>query len=103
MKQARLILFILLILGLVIAATFTRGVAVRAIAKPLADVFSISWWTMDNGGGVSQGSPYQISGTAGQPDAGDTTGGTYNLSGGFWSGLVYYVTRLPLVSRGGSP
>lgn len=103
MKQARLILFMLMIICLIIAATLTSGVAVQAMTKPLADVFSISWWTVDNGGGASQGGPYQISATAGQLDAGDSAGGTYILRGGFWSGSVYSVTLLPVVNRGGSP
>jgi hypothetical protein len=103
MKKVRLILFMSIILCLVIAAAGTSSVAIRAMAKPLADVFSISWWTVDNGGGVSQGGPYQINGTAGQPDAGNSAGGTYNLSGGFWSGSVYLVTRIPMVSRASSP
>jgi|APFre7841882724_1041349.scaffolds.fasta_scaffold04584_3 hypothetical protein len=97
--KTRLFLFLLIILCLVIAAMLTNGVSLRAMAQPLADVLSIPWWTVDNGGGVSQGGPYQISGTAGQPDAVNSAGGTYNLNGGFWSGSVYFSTRLPLVSR----
>lgn len=48
--------------------------------------YSIDWYTIDGGGGTSTGGLYSISGTIGQPDAGETmTGGTYSLTGGFWS------------------
>ncbi len=40
--------------------------------------------TVDGGGGVSQGSGYELSGTAGQPDAGSMAGGAYTMTGGFW-------------------
>ena len=103
MKQRRLILFMLIILILGMAAVGTGRAVLRVVAQPLADVFSISWWTVDNGGGVSQSGQYQVKGTAGQPDAGISSGGTYKLSGGFWSGAVFYVTRLPIVTRGGAP
>lgn len=47
--------------------------------------YSIDWHTMDGGGGVSTGSVYTVSGTIGQPDTGTMSGGTYSISGGFWS------------------
>lgn len=48
--------------------------------------YSISWYTIDGGGGTSSGGPYQLSGTIGQPDAGYHDGGSYELLGGFWVG-----------------
>ena len=103
MKRLKLIILMVMMLSFMFTMTDAGRAAIRSAAKPLADVFSISWWTVDNGGGVSQGGLYRISGTAGQPDAGKSTGGTYDLSGGFWSGSLNYMTRLPMVSRGGSP
>jgi hypothetical protein len=51
-----------------------------------AQSYSIDWFTIDGGGGVSTGGVYQVSGTIGQPDAGAAmTGGNYSVSGGFWS------------------
>ena len=49
--------------------------------------YSVDWHTIDGGGGTSTGGVYTVSGTIGQPDAGQMSGGTYTLSGGFW-GIV---------------
>ena len=47
--------------------------------------YSIDWFTIDGGGGTSTGGVYAVSGTLGQPDAGQLRGGNYTLEGGFWS------------------
>ena len=51
----------------------------------LAPPYTIDWWTVDGGGGDGSGGAFDLSGTAGQPDAGILGGGT--LDGGFW-GLI---------------
>ncbi len=48
--------------------------------------YSISWHTIDGGGGQSSGGPYMLTGTIGQPDAAYSAGGNYELLGGFWPG-----------------
>lgn len=48
--------------------------------------YSISWYTIDGGGGTSSGGSYQLTGTIGQPDASYHDGGSYELLGGFWVG-----------------
>ena len=48
--------------------------------------YQLSWSTIDGGGGVSSGGPYVLSGTIGQPDAGNLAGGQYEVLGGFWPG-----------------
>ena len=67
---------------------------------------SLSWWTVDAGGGSSKGGVFALSGTVGQPDAGAMQGGSFTLSGGFWnsarsgiSGRSGYVHYLPVVRR----
>ena len=50
-----------------------------------AQTFSVDWFTIDGGGGPSPGGGYSVSGTIGQPDAGRMEGGSFVLSGGFWS------------------
>src|ERR1039458_10319279 len=51
-----------------------------------AQSYSIDWYKIAGGGGTSTGGTYQVSGTIGQPDAsGAMTGGSYSLTGGFWS------------------
>src|ERR1039458_9241781 len=48
--------------------------------------YSIDWYKIAGGGGTSAGATYQVTGTIGQPDAsGAMTGGSYSLTGGFWS------------------
>ncbi len=58
------------------------------VALALAQAsFQLDWWTVDAGGGQLQGGAYTLTGTLGQADAGEWSGGGYQLLGGFW-GLV---------------
>jgi hypothetical protein len=51
-----------------------------------AQSYSIDWYKIAGGGGTSTGGVYTVSGTIGQHDAGgQMTGGSYSLTGGFWS------------------
>lgn len=53
--------------------------------------FEIPWYTMDGGGGTSTsaGGTFELSGTIGQPDAGQVmSGGSFTLTGGFWFPVV---------------
>jgi len=46
--------------------------------------FSLSQWTINNGGGESSGGSFAVSATLGQPDAGVLmSGGQFGLQGGF--------------------
>ena len=48
--------------------------------------YSIDWSTIDGGGGTSTNGQYSLSGTIGQAEAGGMmSGGSYSLTGGFWS------------------
>lgn len=48
--------------------------------------FKITKSTIDNGGGVTAGAGYKMTGTTGQSDASvKVTGGGYQLTGGFWT------------------
>ena len=50
--------------------------------------FDLTWFTVDGGGASGLGGGgFTLSGTAGQPEAGATSGGGYALVGGFWAGL----------------
>ncbi|MBI5030039.1 MAG: hypothetical protein HZB51_05895 [Chloroflexi bacterium] len=69
-------------------------------AKP-ADTYTIDWYTINGGGTMStSGSPYTLSGTIGQSEAGAISGGNYKLSGGFWS-VIDSLSKLflPLILR----
>jgi hypothetical protein len=89
LRQAGRILFALAALVLLTSVVLAQG------------GYDISWFTVDGGGGSSSGGPYTLSGTAGQPDAGMLSGGTYALTGGFWPGPAPppYAVYLPLVLR----
>jgi len=58
--------------------------------------FTLSWFTVDSGGGTSSGGGYTLRGSIGQADAGRLTGGVYTLNGGFW------VLPAPIISPEGS-
>jgi len=63
-----------LILSLTALATFSDG-----------QEYQIARSTIDGGGVMrSTGGAFELSGTAGQPDAGVMTGGVFELTGGFW-------------------
>jgi hypothetical protein len=65
-------------LTLIIAALFLSSVSYGD--------YQIVWSTFDGGGGQSSGGQYVLTGTIGQPDAGYSEGGNYELLGGFWPG-----------------
>jgi len=55
----------------------------------LAGDFEITRSTIDGGGAMrSAGDTFELSGTIGQSDAGSMTGGSFDLSGGFWFPLA---------------
>jgi hypothetical protein len=60
------------------------------VATARAQPYSVDWYTIDAGGGTSQGGAFTLTGTIGQPDASPVTlsGGDYTLQGGFWPGIV---------------
>lgn len=64
-------------------------------ASAMQAQFEISRYTVDGGGGSSEGGGFKISGTVGQPDAGHHSGGEYEIFGGFWLGEVETATPTP--------
>jgi len=63
-------MIIILVVALILLAPIALAVA--------TDGYDLSWWTADGGGGSSAGGSYTLSGTAGQPDAGLLTGGSFS-------------------------
>ncbi|MCG3131851.1 MAG: hypothetical protein FLDDKLPJ_02661 [Phycisphaerae bacterium] len=56
-----------------------------------AQDYAIFWFTIDGGGGIGGGDGFELSGTIGQADAGPATpmtGGSFELTGGFWPGAA---------------
>ena len=51
--------------------------------------YTISWFTIASGGGNATGGNFALEGTIGQHDAGPVmTGGEFQLTGGFWAGVI---------------
>ena len=51
--------------------------------------FDLTWYTVDGGGSAFLvGGLFQLGCTGGQPDAGSLSGGEFELSGGFWAGVL---------------
>jgi hypothetical protein len=64
-----------------------------------AQLYSIDWHKVAGGGGTSTSSVYSVSGTIGQPDASSAmSGGTYSLTGGFWSLYAVQTPGAPLLT-----
>ena len=64
-----------------------------------AQSYSIDWFKVAGGGGVSSNATYQVSGTIGQQDAsGAMTGGNYSLTGGFWALYAVQTPGAPLLT-----
>jgi hypothetical protein len=66
--------------------------------------YSLTWWTVDGGGGTSsdRASRYTLTGTIGQSEASGTlSGGDFTLVGGFWAGggTARHIIYLPIVLR----
>ena len=76
MRKRISVLFVMILFGLLLTC------AVLAAAGEL----SLSWWSVDGGGGQSIGGEYTLQGAIGQPEAGTIEGGDYSLTGGFWAG-----------------
>lgn len=91
----------LMILSAVMVALILFLVAGSTLAEPLS--FSLPWWTVDGGGGTSSGGDFALSGTIGQPEAGEVQGGNYTLGGSFWGGgslpADQYNIYLPLIFK----
>jgi hypothetical protein len=66
------------------------------VPSGFAQQYSISWFKVAGGGGTSSNGQYTVSGTVGQPDASVAmTGGSYSVTGGFWSLFAVQTTGAP--------
>jgi hypothetical protein len=71
------------------------GLAFGAFAQN----YSIDWYKIAGGGGTSTNAQYSITGTIGQPDAaGPSIGGSYSVTGGFWSLVAVQTYGAPLLT-----
>ena len=73
-------------LALVLQVSLMIGVCCTTVTAQSGGGYDLTWSTLDSGGHSSTVvNGYQLEGTIGQADAGALSGGTYVLSGGFWS------------------
>ena len=78
-------------LGIVCAVLFAWNATAQS--------YSIDWYKISGGGGTSTNGQYSVSGTIGQHDSGGPmTGGSYSLTGGFWSLYALQTPGAPLLS-----
>jgi hypothetical protein len=73
--------------------------ATLVFASVASGDYQIVWSTIDGGGGQSSGGQYVLTGTIGQPDAGYSAGGNYELLGGFWPGGPLCLVDFPDFTR----
>jgi hypothetical protein len=77
----------------------TLAVFTISVVQLGAQTYSIDWHKIAGGGGTSTGGVYAVSGTIGQPDASSAmTGGSYSLTGGFWSLYAVQTPGAPLLT-----
>ena len=78
---------------------FVIAAALLLPAGAEAQNFSINWYKVSGGSGMSTGGVYAVTGTAGQPDAGPVlSDGYYTLTGGFWSLIAVQTAGAPFLS-----
>lgn len=76
-------------LGILLLALMIVAHRNPVAAAPSASTYAVTWYTTDNGGGISSGGNYGVSGTIGQMDAAaTTTGAEHELGNGFWSAFI---------------
>jgi len=64
-----------------------------------AQNYSIDWYKVAGGGGTSTSAVYTVSGAIGQHDAGGPMlGGSYSLTGGFWSLFAVPTAGAPMLT-----
>ena len=74
---------------------FLLGLSLCLLTGTAAAQYSIDWWTVDGGGGISTGGVFKVSGTIGQPDAGPMSGGSFTLTGGLWAAAAVQTLGAP--------
>ena len=64
----------------------TIALLVLILSLPAMADYEIRWHTIDGGGGTSSSGQYIVTDTVAQHDAAVSSGGSYELLGGFWPG-----------------
>ncbi|MCB9420736.1 MAG: hypothetical protein H6667_13090 [Ardenticatenaceae bacterium] len=71
-------------------------------AAPATNTYAVTWYTADNGGGISSSGSYEVAGTIGQPDTAPAAASAdYGLESGFWAAFMemIYQVFLPIAIK----
>lgn len=80
----------------ILALLLSTGAALASSGGP----YELSWFNISSGSSRAAGSGYGLFAAAGQPDAGQASGGSYQLEGGFLvSSVSYQNLYLPVLRR----
>jgi len=117
MQNKRNFLFFMIGLAaaLSLSAAFTRSNVLQGLAAPLTNPasqekpssaeiaetgYTLTWSTIDGGGGEGKGGSYELKYTIGQPDATQSEGSPFARHGGFWPGVIqFWLNFLPIAIR----
>jgi len=83
----------------------TLGTLLLTMSAAPAQNFAVDRFVLSGGGGTSTNGAFSLTGTVGQPDAGQMVGGSYALAGGFHSvALAIQTPGAPLlkITRAGN-
>ena len=81
-----------------LTALFAIVLSLGAVLAATAQNYSVNWFAVAGGGGVSTNGSYSVNGTIGQADAGTMTGGKYAVDGGYWSVSVVQTPGAPVLT-----
>jgi hypothetical protein len=81
-----------------LTALFAVVLSLGAVLAAAAQNYSINWYAVAGGGGMSTNGSYSVNGTIGQADAGTMSGGNYAVDGGYWSVNVVQTPGAPALT-----
>ncbi len=87
-QMKRRTMIILLMKLLILSGIVILIASVRPALTQISEAYELSWSTIDGGGGTVGGGEYLLGSTVGQVGNEALSGGDYDLSGGFMSGVT---------------
>jgi hypothetical protein len=85
---------------LLVLIALTNSAGITPASAQSGGGYELTWNTIDGGGVMfSTGGVYSLGGTIGQADAGNLSGGSYTLNGGFWVDFLGNKLMLPLILK----
>ena len=88
--------------GILLLALLISSSPYQVEAAPSANTYAVTWYTADNGGGISSSGSYEVAGTIGQMDAASGTDSPDNgMESGFWAAFIEHLYKvfLPTVIK----